>query len=79
MKINYKLLNKKVDLLSGVLDAIEERDNNLYRIYFNAEPIPQDVRNAGFGGVNRYKNLEGFNNSVGQLHLSELISFNDDL
>ena len=63
MKINYKLLNKKVDLLSGVLDAIEERDNNLYRIYFNAEPIPQDVRNAGFGGVNRYKNLEGFNNS----------------
>src|SRR5690606_5921899 len=34
-----------------------------YRAYFNTSPIPEEQRKAGFGGVNRYKELEGFNNS----------------
>lgn len=63
MKLNYKLLNKKMDLMDEVLKAIEERDNNIYRIYFNTKPISDEERKAGFGGVNRYKMLEGFNNS----------------
>ena len=46
-----------------VLTEIAERDNNLYRIYFEANPIPQEQRKAGFGGINRYKDLEGFDNS----------------
>ena len=40
-----------------------ERDNNLYRVYFEANPIPESQRKAGFGGINRYKDLEGFDNS----------------
>ncbi|MEZ4852790.1 M23 family metallopeptidase [Flavobacterium sp.] len=63
MKINYKVLNKKVDLMNKALSAIEERDNNIYRIYFNTSPISDEERKAGFGGVNRYKDLEGYNNS----------------
>lgn len=63
MKLNYKLMNRKVDLMTDVLTAIEERDNNIYRIYFNTSPIPNEERKAGFGGTNRYKDLEGFNNS----------------
>ncbi|NJM79096.1 MAG: M23 family metallopeptidase [Flavobacterium sp.] len=63
MKLNYKLLNKKMDLMDEVLKAIEERDNNIYRIYFNTKPISDEERKAGFGGVNRYKTLEGYNNS----------------
>ena len=63
MKLNYKLLNRKMDLMTDVLSAIEERDNNIYRIYFNTSPIPDEQRKAGFGGTNRYKDLEGFNNS----------------
>jgi murein DD-endopeptidase MepM/ murein hydrolase activator NlpD len=46
-----------------VLANIEDRDNNIYRLYFEANPIPDEQRKAGFGGVNRYKSLEGFNNS----------------
>ena len=42
---------------------IEDRDNNIYRLYFEANPIPEEQRRAGFGGINRYKDLEGFNNS----------------
>ena len=38
-------------------------ENNIYRIYFNTTPISEEERKAGFGGVNRYKDLQGFNNS----------------
>ncbi|MQP51914.1 MULTISPECIES: M23 family metallopeptidase [unclassified Flavobacterium] len=63
LALNYKVLNKKLDLMNEVLTAIENRDNNIYRIYFNTSPISEEERKAGFGGVNRYKDLEGFNNS----------------
>lgn len=49
--------------MEQVLGNIEDRDNNIYRLYFEANPIPEEQRRAGFGGVNRYKSLEGFNNS----------------
>ncbi|MFC6096864.1 M23 family metallopeptidase [Flavobacterium qiangtangense] len=63
MKINYALLNKKMDQVDEVLESVAERDNNLYRVYFNSSPIPEEQRKAGFGGVNRYKALEGYDNS----------------
>lgn len=63
LKLNYTVLNKKLDLMDDVLEAIENRDNNIYRIYFNTTPISEEERKAGFGGVNRYKDLQGFNNS----------------
>ena len=63
LALNYKVLNKKIDLMNEVLEAIESRDNDIYRIYFNATPISEEERKAGFGGVNRYKDLQGYNNS----------------
>ncbi|MXN93026.1 peptidoglycan DD-metalloendopeptidase family protein [Flavobacterium sp. Sd200] len=63
MKIQYELLNRKTALIEEALGSVEERDNNLYRTYFNSTPIPEEQRKAGFGGVNRYKGLEGYNNS----------------
>lgn len=64
LKFRYSLLNKKMDQIDEVLNEVAERDNNLYRVYFNADPIPLEQRKAGFGGVNRYKDLEGFDNSA---------------
>jgi len=63
MKIQYELLNRKTALIEEALSSVEERDNNLYRTYFNSTPIPEEQRKAGFGGVNRYKSLEGYDNS----------------
>lgn len=63
MKLRFALLNKKMDEIDNVLSDLEDRDNNIYRAYFNTSPIPTEKRKAGFGGVNRYKQLEGFNNS----------------
>ena len=63
LELNYELLNKNMQQIEQVLANIEERDNNIYRLYFEANPIPEEQRRAGFGGINRYKGLEGFNNS----------------
>lgn len=60
----YGLLNDQIAKLESVLSDIEKRDDNIYRTIFNAEPIPRSVRDAGFGGVNRYEYLEGFDQSA---------------
>ena len=62
-ELQLKVLNKKLEQVESTLANIEKRDNNLYRVYFEASPIPEDQRRAGFGGVNRYDYLEGFENS----------------
>lgn len=63
MELQFELLNKKIVQAQTVLSEIETRDNTIYRVYFEANPISEEQRKAGFGGVNRYKNLEGFDNS----------------
>ena len=63
MEIQFDLLNRKMEQAELVLEELAERDNNLYRIYFEANPISEEQRKAGFGGVNRYKNLDGYDNS----------------
>ena len=63
MELQFELLNKKIVQAQNVLSEIETRDNTIYRVYFEANPISEEQRKAGFGGVNRYKNLEGFDNS----------------
>jgi len=62
-ELQFDILNKKLTQLEAVVDNVEERDNNIYRVYFEASPIPEEIRRAGFGGVNRYKDLEGYDNS----------------
>lgn len=61
--MQLELMNKRVDKLSDVLKDIEDRDDNIYRTIFEAEPISIDERRAGIGGVDRYKNLKGYDNS----------------
>ncbi|MGC6428301.1 MAG: M23 family metallopeptidase [Flavobacteriales bacterium] len=63
MTLQYEILNKNLDQLESVLDNIKDRDDNIYRVIFEADPIPNTIRKAGMGGVNRYKDLEGYNNS----------------
>lgn len=63
LQLQYELLNKRMDDAIAALENVEERDNAVYRLYFEANPIPDEQRRAGFGGVNRYKKFEGFDNS----------------
>ncbi len=62
-QLQYEQLNRKMKQIEIVLDNLQDRDNQIYRVIFEANPISDDVRKAGFGGVNRYADLEGFENS----------------
>lgn len=53
-----ELLNRELDSDAKCLESFQSRDNDIYRSVFGMNPIPDEVRNAGFGGVNRYAYLE---------------------
>ena len=60
LNLQYELLQQRFDEVGLVLSDLQHRDDNIYRVIFEAEPIPSTVREAGFGGVDRYKSLEGY-------------------
>ncbi len=59
----YQEINDRLDILVGVIDDMRERDDNIYRVILEADPISPTVRDAAFGGVDRYSHLEGYQNS----------------
>ncbi len=57
LRAQYKLLSRRVDDALVVLDDIQQRDDNLYRVILQAEPIGEEVRNAGVDNTARYAEL----------------------
>jgi hypothetical protein len=57
LKAQYDVLNRRMDEMGAVLQDIQLRDDNLYRVIFQADPIPEAIRQAGYGGTNRYEHL----------------------
>src|SRR5688572_23009185 len=47
------LLKQRADQVDLVLKDMQDRDNTIYRVIFEADPIPQSVREAGYGGVDK--------------------------
>jgi murein DD-endopeptidase MepM/ murein hydrolase activator NlpD len=62
MRLEYDLVNQRLKQMSTVLEDLQDRDDNIYRVVFEAEPIPDEVRKAGFGGVNRYSKYKELEN-----------------
>lgn len=62
-KLNYKILNDRMKNVQTVLDDLQDRDDNIYRVIFEAEPVPSSVRKAGYGGADRYAKLSGVSNT----------------
>jgi len=63
MKFQYEVLNDRLDQIVNVMNDIQDRDDNIYRVIFEAEPVSEDARRAGFGGADRYAKLDGYKNS----------------
>ena len=63
-KVNFQIVNDDLDMLFSVVEDMEHRDDQIYRVIFEAEPIPRTIRDAAFGGADRYEQFEGFNNSA---------------
>lgn len=57
LQAQYNVLSHRMDEAMGVLQDIQQRDDNLYRVIFQADPISPDVRQASYGGTNRYEPL----------------------
>lgn len=62
-KLQFKIMNDRLNQTQAVLDDLQDRDDNIYRVIFEAEPIPTSVRKAGYGGADRYASLTGLSNS----------------
>jgi len=63
LTLQYEILQQRVSQSEAVLRELSHNDDNIYRVVFEAEPIPASVREAGYGGINRYRDLEQYDNS----------------
>ena len=54
---HYQELKQDVSQLENWLGAIQKRDDDIYRVIYEAEPVPNGVRQAGIGGRERYEPL----------------------
>lgn len=60
----YELMLKDLEKVENVLNDLQQRDDNIYRVIFETDPIPSTIRKAGFGGTNKYSHLESLSNST---------------
>jgi len=62
-EFQFKLMNDKLEQIQVVLNDMADRDDNIYRVIFESEPVPTEARKAGYGGTDRYKSLAGYRNT----------------
>jgi len=55
--IYYNDMQKDLANMDAMLLSLQDRDDNIYRVIFEADPIPSSVRQAGVGGTDRYRAL----------------------
>jgi hypothetical protein len=63
IKLKYSIMGMQIDNSLKVLDGLEQSDGKRYRPVLEMESVPGSVRNMGFGGVDRYDELDGYENS----------------
>ncbi len=71
--LQLEILKQRTDQVEAVLSDIQERDNTIYRVIFEADPIPSSVREAGYGGVDRYNALKDYYNADNIIDVTQRI------
>ena len=56
-------INSKIDSMESSLTRVVGYDDSIYRVVYEAEPIPIEQRQVGYGGADRYNDLKGYSNS----------------
>jgi hypothetical protein len=59
----YQNCEKRIQELETILVDIQHWDDNIYRSFFELDPIPHSIREAGLGGSERYADLQGYESS----------------
>lgn len=57
LRLHYDILDHEMTDVQDMLQNLRERDDNVYRLIFEADPVPASIRTAGTGGTNKYKDL----------------------
>ncbi len=63
MNLYYASVSKDLDQMEEQLAAMQVQDDSIYRTIFEAEPLKKSLREAGFGGSDRYRELKKLPNS----------------
>jgi murein DD-endopeptidase MepM/ murein hydrolase activator NlpD len=61
--LKYEVLNNTLREYEQELANIQFNDDNVYRVYFEAERVPQHRRMSGFGGTDKYSGIQKLKNS----------------
>jgi len=61
LQLQYELAHDKLGLMEKVMKNLQDRDDNIYRVIFEAEPISESIRTSGFTATN-YGELQSFSN-----------------
>ncbi len=70
------VLDRQLDIYEQTLKGIEQRDDDVYRSIYGLNPIPEEVRNSGLEGINRYSELDRLGANS---HLRRTVRRLDDL
>lgn len=70
LRLEYQILEDRLNDMEAVTDELEQRDNDIYRVIFEADPVPSSVRKSGFSSSDRYEDLIGYKNSDVVLHVA---------
>jgi len=59
----YNILSTRLDEALGVMQQLQQRDDNLYRFIMQADPVPNALRTASYARTNRYEELKNMANA----------------
>ena len=57
LTLYYEIMRQNMEETDKMMEVLQDRDDDIYRIVFGVEPIPEEIRTAGAGGSNRYRDL----------------------
>jgi murein DD-endopeptidase MepM/ murein hydrolase activator NlpD len=57
MEFNYNVMSDRMINLEKVLSDLQERDDNIYRVILEADPIRKTNENEIYGGIERYNRI----------------------
>ncbi len=63
LEAQMQIMDQKVNQMQVVMTDMSQRDDNLYRVLFGAEPIPLAVRQGATNKISYYENLAKMTNS----------------
>ena len=63
LKLQYSLIGRQIDNSSASLNSLRLSDDKRYRPILDMDSIPESYRKAGYGGVDRFRDLTGYLNS----------------